>query len=88
VKGDGALSKSTVWTNAQASMVKPTAGIGFINFVQVAAAVEELVKQDTSHRQANAQMTAILDLLESATISGGMMQPDGLSTSSFQIILK
>ncbi len=88
VKGDGVLSKSAVWTNAQASMVKPTAGIGLINFVQVASVAKELMGQSGGSRQGAAQMQAVLDLLESATVSGGMMQPDGLNTSSFQIILK
>jgi hypothetical protein len=69
-------------------MVKPTAGVGFINFVQVATVVKELMAQGGGSRQGAAQMQAVLDLLESATVSGGIMQPDGLSTSSFQIILK
>jgi hypothetical protein len=88
VKGDGVLSKSAVWTNARASMVKPTAAIGFINFVQIATVAKELMGQSGGSQPGAAQMAAVLDLLESATVSGGMMQPDGLSTSSFQIILK
>ncbi len=88
VKGDGILSSSTPWKNAQAAMVKPTSQIWFLNVAQIAPLLKAFMAlRGGSDRQAEQFITA-LDQFESLTISVGTLQPDGLGRSSMQLILK
>jgi len=89
VKGDGVLSGSAVWKNAQASMVKPTTQVWFVNFTEIAPLVKALVTvQGGSNRSDTKAALALLDMLESASITTSPMGADGVTTSSAQIVLK
>lgn len=92
IKGTDTLSANTAWKNAQASFVNPTGQVWFMNLTQVSALVKAMAAMNTTSsasERANVQQALnALDLLESATITGGVMQPNGTSLSSAQIILK
>jgi hypothetical protein len=89
VKGDGVLSGNAVWKNAQASMVKPTTQVWFVNFTEIAPLVRALVTvQGSGNRSDTKAALAALDMLESASITTSPMGADGVTTSSAQIVLK
>jgi hypothetical protein len=88
IKGDGIMANDPAWKKAQASMVKPTSQVWFVNFTQIAPLVKSIVALQNDQRASTKQGLAALDLLESASISGGVMLPDGMSVASMQIVLK
>jgi len=88
IKGDGVMSNETAWKNAMSSMVKPTSQVWFVNFSQIVPLVKSVVALQNDQRESTKQGLAVLELLESASISGGVMLPDGMSVASMQIVLK
>jgi hypothetical protein len=88
IKGDGVMSNETAWKNALSSMVKPTSQVWFVNFTQIVPLVKSIVALQNDQRESTKQGLAVLELLESASISGGVMLPDGMSVASMQIVLK
>jgi Protein of unknown function (DUF3352) len=87
-KGDGVLSASPVWKNAQASMVKPASQIWFVNIAQITPLVKAFATLRRGGTGDAEQAVKLLELFESASISVGVVQPDGLSLSSVQLIMK
>jgi hypothetical protein len=69
-------------------MVKPTSQVWFVNFNQITPLVKSVVALQNDQRASTKEGLAALDLLESASISGGVMLPDGMSVASLQIVLK
>ncbi|GEM_PF-1113146 len=88
IKGDGTLANSPEWKRAQATMLKPTSQIWYVNFAQITPLLKALAELNRNNDAGSKQALAVLDLLESASLSGGVMQPDGLSLASLQITLK
>jgi hypothetical protein len=88
IKGDGTLANSPEWKRAQATMLKPTSQIWYVNFSQITPLLKALAELNRNNDAGSRQALAVLDLLESASLSGGVMQPDGLSLASLQITLK
>ncbi|MCC7449119.1 MAG: DUF3352 domain-containing protein [Anaerolineae bacterium] len=89
VKGDGILSGSAAWKNAQASMIKPTTQVWFVNFTEIAPIIKALATvQGSSNRSDTKAALAVLDMLESASITTSPLGADGVTTSSAQIVLK
>jgi hypothetical protein len=88
IKGDGTLANSAEWKRAQATMLKPTSQIWYVNFSQITPLLKALAELNRNNDAGSRQALAVLDLLESASLSGGVMQPDGLSLASLQITLK
>jgi hypothetical protein len=88
IKGDGVMSNDAAWKKALTTMIKPTSQVWFINFTQITPLVKSIVALQNDQRASTKQGLAFLDLLESASISGGVMTPDGTSVASMQIVLK
>ncbi len=89
IKGDGVLSGNAVWKNAQASMVKPTTQVWFLNFTEIAPLVKAMAAvQGSGSRSDTKAALALLDMLESASITTSPLGADGVNTASFQIVLK
>ncbi len=88
IKGDGVLSSSPAWKNAQASMVKPTGEVVFVNFSEIAPVVKAAMAAQSGVDRGGEQAVALLNQFESLSVTGGVMQPDGLSSASIQLIFK
>jgi hypothetical protein len=86
IKGDGVLSSSRAWKNAQASMVKPASQILFVNLSELVTVLKPMMPSGT--RRSDQQALTLLEQFESASFSAGVFQPNGLSLASVQFIMK
>jgi hypothetical protein len=89
IKGKSAvLSASPIWRNSLRTMARPTAQVWFMNMPQISLVVKALSETTYRENPETQQLLAAMDLLESVSISGGIIRSDGLVTGSFQAVLK
>jgi len=88
VKGDGVITSSPIWMNAQKNAINPTAQFWFVNLDQVQAVIKLLAPANELSRPDTVQFLKLLDQFESISLSSGVMGQDGMVTGSFQINIK
>ncbi|HLY29268.1 MAG TPA: DUF3352 domain-containing protein [Aggregatilineales bacterium] len=90
IKGDGTVASDPVWKAAQTSGIQQPAQFFFLNFNRLAEAIKaEMPSGQTTSMTANMkQGLALLDALDSATLSSAALSPDGFSQGTLQIALK